>query len=253
MADFRHVDLASITPAEMVLFGAEAARAVKGAESLDKAAQALVTDLYERLWDHKTDAHATVLVRFYRTMSFGDLQPAQKAFAAEAFPDAPRRPNVKCLTLMGTIGERSEWNSPATSMRHRAIPLPSRAAVERLPMVAQLIDQLGLPIDALVASRRDAPTPTLESTTNVFHVLEALGSPHVPDQDTFVRPYGICSVVGFGGTLTSADLWAVIIFARVPISVTAARLFRFLATDVKIAMAPVLMRSFFGIQAPPGA
>lgn len=251
MADLRHVDLASITPAGMVLLGAEVARAVRGAQSLDKAAQALVTDLYERFWDRKADAHATVLVRFYRTMSFGDLQLTQKAFAAEAFPDAPRRPDVKCLTLMGTIGVRPEWNSPATSVRHQAIPLPSRAALERLPMVAQLIHQLGLPIDALVASSRDAPTPTLEPTTNVFHVLEALGSPHVPDQDTFVRPYGIRSVVGFGGTLTSGDLWAVIIFARVPVSITVARLFRFLATDVKIAMAPVLMRSFFGIQAQP--
>lgn len=48
-------------------------------------------------------------------------------------------------------------------------------------------------------------------TYGVFHVAEARESAYVPAQADFVVPYGIRSVVGFGGPLATGDLFAVIL------------------------------------------
>jgi hypothetical protein len=60
----------------------------------------------------------------------------------------------------------------------------------------------------------------------------------VPAQESFVIPYGIQSVVGFGGALRSGDIFAVIMFSRVPIPPDTAQLFRTLSLNVKLAIAP---------------
>jgi hypothetical protein len=69
----------------------------------------------------------------------------------------------------------------------------------------------------------------------VFHVEDALGSPYIPAQEEFVVPYGIRSVLGFGGLLFNGDLFAVILFSTVRVPATAADRFRTLALDVKSA------------------
>jgi hypothetical protein len=53
-----------------------------------------------------------------------------------------------------------------------------------------------------------------------------------------VIPYGIRSVLGFGGILHTGDLFAVIIFSKVPIVRNTAELFKTLALNVKIALLP---------------
>jgi hypothetical protein len=72
-------------------------------------------------------------------------------------------------------------------------------------------------------------------TYGVFHVEEALGSALIPAQNEFVVPFGVRSVVGFGGGLRSGDIFAVILFTRVPVGRDAADRFRSLALDVKTA------------------
>jgi hypothetical protein len=67
---------------------------------------------------------------------------------------------------------------------------------------------------------------------NVFHVEEALGSPYIPAQKEFVVPYGIRSIVGFGGVVRN-DLFAVILFSRVKIARASAERFRSVALELR--------------------
>lgn len=105
-------------------------------------------------------------------------------------------------------------------------------------MIAQLIAQFGLPIHAVLN-----PDPTLivdleQKTFNVFHVLDAVNSPHVPAQQEFVVPFGVRSVLGFGGMLPSGNLIAIIVFSKMPISWETADMFKTLALNLKLAVLP---------------
>ena len=107
--------------------------------------------------------------------------------------------------MLGTTGEREAWCSRETSVGHRTIPLPSAEVVASIPMIAQLLVQLGLEVNAVL---RPDPAVVLEleqRTYNVFFVENAVGSPYIPAQDQFVLPYRIRSVLGFGGLLPSGN------------------------------------------------
>jgi hypothetical protein len=122
--------------------------------------------------------------------------------------------------------------------------------VEQAPMIAQLVREMGLDLDDVVAPRPELVRGLEGKTYNVFYVPEALGSPAIPAQDGFVRPYGIRSVVGCGGIHLTGDLYAAILFSRVPIPPESADRFRNVALDLKLAI------SRFGddaVFAPPDA
>jgi hypothetical protein len=109
--------------------------------------------------------------------------------------------------------------------------------VEQAPMIAQLLKQFGLEVRDLVAPARELLRQELaDKTYNVFHVEQALGSPYIPAQEEFVKPFEIRSVLGFGGTLRTGDLFAVIMFSRVHIPESSATRFRNIALDVKASV-----------------
>ena len=104
-------------------------------------------------------------------------------------------------------------------------------------MVTRLVRDLGL--DAGRAREPELFLDLVEKTCNVFHVPNAQGSPYVPDQEDFVRPYGIASVLGFGGLLGPMDLYVVIVFSKAPITRGWAGLFRAISHSVKLALQPL--------------
>ena len=77
-----------------------------------------------------------------------------------------------------------------------------------------------------------------EKAYNVFYVPEAIGSQYVPVQEEFVIPFGIRSVLGFGGILPSGNLFAIIMFSRVRIEPDTAEMFKTLALSAKVAILP---------------
>ncbi|HJZ95643.1 MAG TPA: hypothetical protein VKE70_04010 [Candidatus Solibacter sp.] len=194
--------------------------------------------MYEELRDGRSKQRACALVRFFVTRSFERLEAELQACASELLVDQQPHPHMKSLVLAGTAGVKPEWNDLRASKGHRAIPLVSSAMVERLPMISQLIRQFGLEVRTLLE-----PDPALlvdleQRSYNVFHVPEARGSPFVPVQESFVIPYGIRSVVGFGGLFPSGNLFAVILFTTVAIPRQTADLFAPLALSVKLAVLP---------------
>jgi hypothetical protein len=74
----------------------------------------------------------------------------------------------------------------------------------------------------------------VQTSFNVFHVPEAVGSPYIPAQEQFVTRFGVKSALGFGGMLPSGNLFAVIMFSKAPISRDTADMFKPLALNIKM-------------------
>jgi hypothetical protein len=208
-----------------------------------EAAGSIVRYLYDELGDGDGN-RACALVRLYKTHPYGELPADLQAFARAALDEEPT-PDIRCLTLLGSAGDEEAWNDPRRSAGHQAIPLPGEQMLERLPMVSQLISQLGLDPATVLRPARDQMLSLSQRTYDVFHVPEAVGSPHLPAQQGFVEPYGIRSALGFGGMLYTGDLYAVVLFSRVPVPADAAQLLKILALAVRVPLLS-LVRNVFG-------
>jgi hypothetical protein len=212
--------------------------------TVTEAGERVVRFFYGQLAD-ASGQPACALVRLFKTHPYEKLDEERKAFVRRAVPDADRLDSLQCLVLIASAGDVKEWNSPHDSREHKAIALTSEKMVEEAPMIAQLIKQLGVTISTVLR-----PDPSLlldmgDTSHNVFYVPVALGSPSIVAQNEFVIPYGISSVVGFGGMLASGDLFAAILFSKVPISAETADLFKVIGLNLKLALLPVARRPLF--------
>jgi len=178
------------------------------APTLESSAQRVCRFLYDELADREENGNAR---------SSAATRPRVRVTGAGSSGFCPggdgcREPqsSMKCLTLMASVGETAVWNSRFLSRGHRAIPLPSPEIVEKAPMIAQLIKELGLDLSALLRPSPDVVRELAGKRYGVFHVENALGSPYIPAQEEFVQRYGIKSVLGFGGMLPNGELFAVI-------------------------------------------
>jgi PAS domain S-box-containing protein len=194
-------------------------------------AEVLVRFLYDQLLDKSGD-RALSLVRLFETRRFDELDTELRDLARTALPDAA--PETTCLTLIATAGEQASWNDSKLSKEHRVIPLPSEEAVERLPMVAQVLSQFGLEIGSFLRPQGELLVGTPDA--RVFHVPEARGSPFIPAQNEFVIPCGIRSVVAFGDLLPGGRLFVVLLFSKCAISREIAALFGYLSLSTRMAM-----------------
>lgn len=213
-----------------------------GSTSLEDAAQAITSYLYENLVDADGN-QACVLVRFYKTHRLDLLEEPLQEFA-RMVSSGEIADDTRCLTLMATRGIESDWNDRHRSVGHRAIPLVSAESVERSPMVASLLHQLGIDVADIVAADERSALDLHHRDYDVFFVPDALGNPLVPAQDDFVVPHGVHSVVGCGGVLPSRDLFALILFTTMHLKEETAGLFRTLAISAKTSIVPHTFRVF---------
>jgi len=231
-------DMATFTIREMTYCGRRMRGLGEGAVSMEEVACRVVRHLHDSLVDGEGGPRACCLVRFFKTHPFGGLDGHLQRFALGLMGGGAPSPEMKCLTLLGTAGDEPEWNRRCASRAHQAIPLPSEAAVQNIPMLRNVLAQLGLAVSAVV---RPDPALVLDlepRTYNVFLVPDALGSKYIPAQEGFVVPHRVRSVLGFGGMLPSADVFMVILFLRIPISRETADLFKHLSLSVKLALLP---------------
>jgi hypothetical protein len=241
-------DLPSLSLSAMTQLGATLRSIGSGASSVEEVAQRVVRLLYDGLRDPATGGRACVLVRFYFTAQFSNLDEDLRSFGRALMKGSELQPETRCLTLLATAGQEPQWNHRKQSKGHQTIPLPSHHVVEAIPMVSQLVKQLGIDVATVLQSD---PTLVLEReqrTYNVFFVPDATGSPYIPAQENFVIPYRVRSVLGFGGLLTSGDLYAVLLFTRVSFSRDIADIFRNAALNLKVALLPFADQRLFGVQ-----
>jgi signal transduction histidine kinase len=244
-------DLTTFPMSQMIECGAALRRLGQGASSMEETANRIVDHLYQRCVDPGSGVPSLALVRLFKTTALEDLDPDGQAFALRLLGDRPAPRGLPCLTLFATRGDQPEWNARQDSVRHRAIPLPSERVLERLPMVSQVIRQLGLDLASVVRTRSEVLVQPAEKRFSVFYVRKAEGSPFVPDQRDFVFSTGVRSVVGTGGILPNGELCVVILFSKVEIPRVVAERFSGLALHVKQALLPFEDGPLF--EAPIGA
>ena len=207
-------------------------KAMRGAPSMEAAARAQCRYLYDELRT-MTDDRACVLVRCYKTHAFGQLPVDLQQFAkAQLEPQTTPSADMRCLALLATAGDEDAWNDRRRSVGHQAVPLPTTAVVERAPMIAQMFRALGVDLERVVTPASSIVHDLEGKSYGVFHVRDARNSPYIPAQD-FVERYHVRTVVGFGGSLKTGDVFSTILFTRTTVTSKAADRFRTLALYVK--------------------
>ena len=238
-------DLTRFTQSEATECG-NALRALgSAASSMETAANNIVQHLYNNVIDSETNEKACALIRFYKTHPYGQLASGLQEFASGIMGGAPESQDMKCLTMMATAGEHADWNSRSTSSGHRAILLASADFVGGIPMIAQLVSQFGIEMGSVISPEPNVIGDLARQTFNTFHIADAVDSPCIPAQDDFVKPYGVKSVLGFGGVLSSGELFVVIMFSKVSIPASTASSFRDLSANVKEAVEPFVGGAVF--------
>ena len=226
-------DLTAFSLADMVACSSAIRRAGTGCTSMEQAARAVVDYLRDAFLDKDTGRPSPVLVRLFKTHRADRLDPSLRS---ELDPEVVDR-GVRCLTLLATNGDEEPWRDRTRSSRHKVIPLATEDAIGAAPMVAALIEQLGVAPAAVIDPAPHIVEHLDQRSFDVFHIEEASGSPQVPDQD-FVVDHGVRSVLGFGGMLPSGDVFAVVLFSRTHIPRQTAELFRSVAVSTKVALLP---------------
>jgi len=239
-------DLSKFSLRDMTECGAFLRKVGAGAGTMEEVANRIVRHLYEHLADKRTGEKSCVLVRFFKTHPYEGLDSNLRETARRMLGQVPERSDMKCLILLASAGARPEWNSRRQSACHQVIPLASPEMVIRYPMISQLVRQFGLEVSAVVQPSPDILVDLQQKTFNVFHVEHAIGSAFVPAQNEFVIPFGVQSVLGFGGMLPSSDLFSVILFSKVQIPRVTADLFKPLSLSVKASLLPLTESAVFG-------
>ncbi|MEM6591632.1 MAG: hypothetical protein AAF651_07230 [Cyanobacteria bacterium P01_C01_bin.73] len=231
-------DLTHFTLQDMTACGTAIRQLGNGQSSMEVTASRLVDYCYEHLVDPQTGEPACALIRLFKTHSYADLPDELQVLVTQSLGDRAPTPDLKCLTLLATQGIEPQWQHRQTSQGHQVIPLTSESAIAQIPMISQLIGQFGLKVSTVIKPDPDLILDLEQTTFNVFHVPEALGSPFIPAQSKFVQPFKVRSVLGIGGMLPSGNLFALILFSRVTIPERTATLFKTLALNAKMSLLP---------------
>ncbi len=233
-----YYDLSCFDLRHMIECGQQIRSLAPNAGSMQATANILVRYFHQTFADPGSAQSNCVLVRCFKTRKLGHLPEPLKAEANRLLQRPETSLGIPCLTLLASAGDLDEWNDPGSSVAHAVIPLESVGAVERAPMIAQLMQQLGIEFESILQPNEDFLLQADEQAYGVFQVEDAVGSPSIPAQSAFVLKHGVQSVLGFGGLLPSGDLFSIIIFSRVRISREVATLFRTLALSVKLVLLP---------------
>ncbi|NUO09409.1 MAG: hypothetical protein HUU08_12150 [Candidatus Brocadia sp.] len=238
-------DLTKFTIQDMTQCGDALEHLGYKANGIEELANSVVRYFYDHLIDRRTGEKSSALVRFFMTYPYESLDEELREFASKMPGGQSLAKTTSCIVLLATVGIQPEWNSKELSRGHRVIPLVDKETAEKHPMIAQLIYQLEIDIDNVIHPR---PTPEIELESkvfNVFHVPDALGSPHIPAQDEFVIPFGIKSALGFGSMLPTGNLFTVVIFSKTRVPRNTAEMFRYLALNARMAILPFVTKKIY--------
>ena len=126
-------DLSALTLSDVVRCGYFFRQMAIHSKSMEEMVNGIVNHLFDSCKNPETGENDITLVRFFKTHSFGDLDQSLQESAQALAPDSQLKANTKCLILLATAGERSQWNDRHQSAGHRAIPLLSESAVSQNP------------------------------------------------------------------------------------------------------------------------
>lgn len=198
--------------------------AIQGVAKENSESSSTICAAAQRLTDEVFNAldGSAVLARFYVTERYGDLPDAVRQFALDIAQKRgvghELRDGTPVLALAGTTGKEIAWCDRNRSQRHLAIPLTSSSLVDAIPMVAALLQQMGVGIDWL-----DKEDPYVDVSTNRlggnFYVRDASqatdlqGRKLIPAAE-FVMKYDVRTVFGLGNAYADGRIGVLIVFCR---------------------------------------
>lgn len=187
------------------------------AQSLEQGAQFFAREVYGAC------SSQLVLARTYVAMPLYRLPARERAFAtaiAKANAQLARlHDETPTLTLLGTSGVKPQWGDRSLSSGHVAIPLTDTRSVDAAPMVASLLQSLGVQLAWFDAPREVFVRKLVGGMNGIFYVRDAAqtrdsqGRLVIPAQD-FVQQHGVKTVFGVGGSYLNGWLTTSIFFSR---------------------------------------
>lgn len=173
-----------------------------GLDTVEYIAQAFVDNIFERFQD------SVVLLRLFSSLPYFTLPPQDQQLvdrkAINSGTSHLYKPTTPVLTLLGTRGQRPEWNQRATSQGFRCIPLVSSGYVASLSMLSMQFKTMNF--DLALLDRWDttiAANAHADEFIGMLYVNHARidkdeqGRMVVPHQE-FVSENNIKSTLGFG-------------------------------------------------------
>mgnify|MGYP001100669074 CR=1 FL=1 len=181
---------------------------------MQEALQDFVNIVYEEL------SQSIVLGRIFHLLEMRDLPDYDKnfvnTFAEKVGVSHQLNRETKVLSLMATIGKEEAWNNRTLSGGHLGIPLVSTDFLNGIPMMASLLNSIGVMIPGVIDAKKiDIDSPFgYQGTFVVESAKEALDAQNrkvITNQD-FVEKYQIQSVIGFGNQQFINSSFSVAVF-----------------------------------------
>src|SRR5262249_36553384 len=108
-AEGQLIELSRFSLSAMVQLGQELRSTHHAVGSMEEVADRVVRIFRERFID-ELGQPANSLVRFYKTIFYGDLEDDLRVVAARTLLGTAPGPKMRCLVLLASAGTRPEWN-----------------------------------------------------------------------------------------------------------------------------------------------
>jgi hypothetical protein len=218
--------------------------ALASSTTLEHAAQTWLDAVYEPL------AEAVVLARVFVILPRSELPSLEAEHADRVAGAAGHKLDGRSpvMTLLATRGQEREWNERLRSRLHLALPLASSAFVEGSPMIASLLDDMGVRLTSvswgprLVSTAREVPDHPTLYVADAVTSIDSSGRYKIPARD-FVFSHDVKTVFGVGGSLGGGTLFAMVLFARQHVSRAVAEQLVPLAADFRAGTQSVVARA----------
>lgn len=212
--------------------------------TLREAGQSFLNRLYEEFTE------SLALARLYATVPFAFLPEPEKAFsrnmAAERNVLNELTEDTIVVTLLATRGVRPEWNDPARSRKHLAIPLVSASFIKTIPLVGRLLGGTMTSLPWLKKQETLIMKDRMGKMSRIIHILDARtektsgGHQAVPAQE-FVQTHGIRAVLAMGGSYLNGTFISLVLFTTEQVREEESTKFTPLINTIKTATMNVVM------------
>ncbi len=222
--------LQEMTLCEMIVCSREIRRLTLDYETDHDYSAGLMKFLHEHFRAPNGESELA-LVRLFRTRSFNELNEKAKRVALELPVKDPAR--TLYLALEGTYGDQEDWCRPEKSQRHFVFPYGGDEGLARSKMLMEMLRQSGVDTGARPRPSFRCYEPPKDG--GYCYIPQAEGCQYIPDQERFVKRFGIKSIVGFADQIGD-DIFLLVGFSKVPISDAGAELFSHLRHSTCIGL-----------------
>jgi hypothetical protein len=192
--------------------------------SLEEAAQTFTNFLFEEFEE------SIILIRFFATIPFGKLRASTKTSVSNLADTEGITSliddDTPVLTLLGVRGGQEIRNS----RQYFGIPLASTDFIASIPMISQLLKELGFDLNwdkkkKSVIQDKDIETSSIGFLSGVFYVLDAQHAMNANGEKLLsavdrIAAYNIENIsdvetiFGIGGAYVSGPFIAIIVFSK---------------------------------------